>query len=201
MWNMLAFGGVPVGQYRTMDTRLFYAINHGLENGFFDWIMPIATNYETWILPGIALLVYLVYKNPRQGLLIIGAAVLAVAISDLINHRLLKEFFERVRPCNGLPDVHLISGCSGSLSFPSSHAVNSFTIAAVFGFYEKRLWLITAPGAALIAFSRVYVGVHYPADVVVGAMLGVGFGYLAFRTYRLAVRKQVFGRQKRNAEP
>ncbi|MFQ5432191.1 MAG: phosphatase PAP2 family protein [Nitrospinota bacterium] len=168
-----------------MDTWLFYAVNHGMENGLFDWLMPIITGYETWILPIIALIAYLVYKNPRQGLFIIAAAVLAVTLSDLINHRVLKEFFARPRPCNVLPDVHLISGCSGSLSFPSSHAVNSFTIAAIFGFYEKKLWIFTAPAAALVAFSRVYVGVHYPADVVVGAMIGIGFGYLAYRAYRL----------------
>lgn len=157
-----------------------------MENSLFDWLMPIITSHETWILPIIALSVYLVYKNPRQGLLIIGAAVLVVALSDLINHRLLKEFFARTRPCNILPDVHLLAGCSGSLSFPSSHAVNSFTLAATFGFYEKKLWIFTAPAAMLIAFSRVYLGVHYPADVVVGAIVGVGFGYLAYRAYRLS---------------
>ena len=166
-----------------MDTKLFYAVNLGMENSLFDWLMPIITGYEIWILPVIALSVYLVYKNPRQGLFIIAAAVLAVTLSDLINHRVLKEIFARPRPCNVLPDVHLITGCSGSLSFPSSHAVNSFTLAAVFGFYERRLWIITAPAASLVAFSRVYLGVHYPADVIVGAMVGIGFGYLAYRAY------------------
>ena len=169
-----------------MDTKLFYAVNHGLENGLFDWLMPIITGYETWVLPLIAISVYLVYKNPRHGMFIIGAAVLAVTLSDLINHRVLKEIFARPRPCNLLPDVHLLAGCSGSLSFPSSHAVNSFTLAAIFGFYEKKLWIFTAPAAALVAFSRVYLGVHYPADVVVGAIVGVGFGYLAYRAYRLS---------------
>ena len=181
-----------------MDTKLFYAVNHGLENSLFDWLMPIATSYETWILPGIALSVYLVYKNPRHGLYIIGAALLAVTLSDLINHRVLKEFFARPRPCNILPDVHLLAGCSGSLSFPSSHAVNSFALAAIFGFYEKKLWIITAPGAALVAFSRVYLGVHYPADVIVGAIVGIGFGYLAYRAYRLSTAGAKTAANKQN---
>jgi len=184
-----------------MDTSLFYAINHGLENGFFDWIMPIITGYETWIIPGIALSGYLVYKNPRQGLFIIAAAVVAVTLGDLINHRVLKELFARPRPCSVLLDVHLITGCSGSLSFPSSHAVNSFTLAAIFGFYERRLWIITAPAAALVALSRVYVGVHYPADVVVGAMVGVGFGYLGYRAYLLSTARETPARRAQNTKP
>lgn len=171
-----------IGEYRIVDTWLFYAVNHGTENGLFDWLMPLITDYN--IVAAIAIAAYLIWKDPKKGFILCIVIILAVTLSDFTNHRVFKEIFARLRPCNVLPDVHLLTGCSGSFSFPSSHAVNSFTVAAVFGFYNKKLFYITLPAAALVAYSRVYLGVHYPADVVVGALVGTGFGYLAHRIYR-----------------
>lgn len=164
-----------------MDSALFHAVNHGMQNRFFDWLMPVATEYKNWIVVGIVLAVYLIRTNPKKGMIIILVAVVAFTLGDFINHRVLKELFGRVRPCNALPDVHLLVGCGKSLSFPSSHSINSFTIAAVFGFYDKRLLPFTIFAASLIAFSRVYLGVHYVSDVIVGGFIGAGLGYLAYR--------------------
>ncbi len=164
-----------------MDITLFYAVNQSLSNSFFDWLMPIASNYRAWSPVGIALIAYLVWKEPKRGILIILLLLTAVAVSDLINHRLLKELFARIRPCNALPDVNILTGCSGSYSFPSSHAVNSFTIAVVIGLFERKLLIAAILAAATVAFSRVYLGVHYPSDVIVGALVGSGIGYLAYR--------------------
>ena len=162
-----------------MDSAVFYAVNKGMQNIFMDWLMPIVTDYKTWIPFVLLLAAFLIKKDPKKGLLVVLVAVIAVSVSDFVNHRVLKELFGRIRPCNALPDVHLLVGCGKSLSFPSSHAVNSFTLACVFGFYDRKLFWITLPAAALVALSRVYVGVHYPSDVIMGALVGAGFGYSA----------------------
>ncbi|MDH5543516.1 MAG: phosphatase PAP2 family protein [Nitrospinota bacterium] len=164
-----------------MDRTLFFAINRGMENSFLDFIMPLITSYNTWIPVGIILFGYLIWENPKRGLFIFFVVLLAVALSDLINHRILKAMFARVRPCNALPDVHLLTGCSGSFSFPSSHAVNSFCLASTLWFFERKLLLFGVVAASLVAFSRVYVGVHYPFDVTVGALTGIAIGYAAYR--------------------
>lgn len=164
-----------------MDTELFYAINRGLKNRFFDWLLPLATDHNSWIIVIVALFAYIIWKNPRHGVILFATVVVAVTLGDFINHRLLKEFFARARPCSVLADVNLMTGCSASFSFPSSHAVNSFIIASALWFYERRLWYVTLPPAMLVAFSRVYLGVHYVSDVAVGALIGIFFGYCAIR--------------------
>jgi len=164
-----------------MDRTLFFAINRGMENSFLNTVMPIITSYDTWIPIGVIIFGYLIWKNPRQGIFVFFVVLLAVSLSDLINHRVLKATFERIRPCNALPDVHLLTGCSGSFSFPSSHAVNSFCLASTLWFFEKKFLIFGIIAASLVAFSRVYVGVHYPFDVSVGALIGVAIGYTVYR--------------------
>jgi undecaprenyl-diphosphatase len=164
-----------------MDEILFYAINSGLKNRLFDRLMPLITDYNSWKPVIFALFAYLVWKKRMNGVTIILVVLVAAAISDMINHRVLKELFARVRPCNALENVHLLTGCSGSFSFPSSHAVNSFTIASVLGFYNRGMMPYTLFCAAMVALSRVYLGVHYPMDVTVGAFVGVGIGYAFYR--------------------
>lgn len=163
-----------------MDRTLFYAINHGIKNPFLDWLMPIVTSHNSWIPIGIILTTYLVCKNPKRGVLVFLLIVAAVIIGDMVNHRILKEIFARIRPCRELPDVYLLTGCGHSFSFPSSHSVNSFTLALLIGLFERKLLIIAILAASLVAFSRVYLGVHYPSDVIAGALAGIGIGYAAY---------------------
>jgi len=164
-----------------MNTELFYAVNHGMQNALFDWLMPNVSRYANWLPVGIAIFGYFIWQDRRKGLSLLALAVVAVSASDFISSHILKGFFVIPRPCIALPDVHLLMGCSHSGSFPSSHAVNSSAIAAVIGFYDRRFAYISVTSAALVALSRVYVGVHYPFDVAFGALMGFAIGWMALR--------------------
>ena len=168
-----------------MDAYLFYLVNHGAQNGAFDLLMPEVSKYRNWIPVLLAVFGYIIYRDGHKGLLLFLIVAVGVTLSDFVSSKILKDFFAVPRPCISLPDVHLLAGCTHSGSFPSSHAANSFTIAATLGFYEKRLWLVGVPCALLVMFSRLYVGVHYPSDVAFGAVIGLGMGYAAIRLSRV----------------
>jgi len=110
-------------------------------------------------------------RESRKGLQVLGLCLLALAIADS-SANILKHLFERPRPCRILEDVRLLVGCGRSFSFPSNHAVNAFAVAATFSHFYRKAALPMLFIAFLIAFSRIYVGVHYPSDVIAGALWG-----------------------------
>ena len=112
-------------------------------------------------------------KEWKKGLQVLGLCLLSFAIADP-SANILKHLFERPRPCHILnpKDFNLLVGCGRSFSFPSGHAVNAFAIAATFSHFYRKAALPMFFCAALIAFSRIYVGVHYPSDVIAGAIWG-----------------------------
>ena len=173
----------------SVDRSLFYFVNHSLQNVLFDATMPFLTDLNkepVAIVIVLALWTWLLVKGGREGR--IGAILLVVAVvmSDRVNSFILKFLFERLRPCHVLPDVHLLVSCGSGYAFPSSHAVNNFTGAVVLSAYvPKGRWYFYG-FAALVAFTRVYVGVHYPSDVVAGSVIGMGLGYLMVAIYTRA---------------
>lgn len=126
--------------------------------------------------------------------LFIGILIL---ISDKISVLLFKDIFERLRPCYNpeiVQQVHTIDGyCGGQFGFVSSHAANSFALAIFSGFlfknYYKFMLLIMLLWAALVSYSRIYVGVHYPGDILVGAILGSSIGIFVFWLMRVVNRQ------------
>lgn len=165
----------------SIDRSIFYFVNHSLQNVLFDALMPILTDLNKKpiaIVVVLALWAWLLVKGGKEGQ--IGAILLVVAVvmSDWVSSVLLKSLFERLRPCHVLPDVHLLVSCGSGFSFPSSHAVNNFTGAVVLSRYvPKGRWYFFVFAAAE-AFSRVYVGVHYPSDIMAGSGIGLCLGYL-----------------------
>lgn len=143
-----------------------------------------------WVPLYLFMLVLLGFKERRKLLVLLPLLIITVILCDQISVHCFKNVFERLRPCHepsleGL--VHIVnSKCGGKYGFVSSHAANTFGIAIISLLVIKEKWfsitLIT--WASLVSYSRVYLGVHYPGDIVVGALLGTICGYLIFLIYK-----------------
>lgn len=114
---------------------------------------------------------------------------LTILATDQLNSSVIKELIERIRPCHTLGDVRLLVDCGGGKSMPSSHAANNFAAALVLSIFFRRETLLFFFIAVLMALSRVYVGVHYPADIIVGAVVGLLMATIVtFIVTRIAVK-------------
>jgi len=161
-----------------IDIVLFYFLNSTIANPVFDFIMPIITKQQNWYIIYFGLILFLVIKYKQKGLIIVLALLIAVGISDFISSQVIKEAVGRLRPCRTLANIHLLVPCGAGKSFPSSHAVNNFSLATVLAYnFRKYSWIFYSI-ATLIAFSRISVGAHYPFDVICGALIGAVIGYL-----------------------
>ncbi|HOI30510.1 MAG TPA: phosphatase PAP2 family protein [Melioribacteraceae bacterium] len=161
-----------------IDLSIFYFINHTLSTPILDKFFTFTTEVKHWYIAYIILFFISIFKGGRIGKIAAAGMILLVIVSDQLSSTFLKDFFQRVRPCNALPDVNILAGCTGSYSFPSSHAVNNFAAALFFGkIFPKLRWILISV-ASLMALSRPYVGVHYPSDVLGGAIIGAILGYI-----------------------
>jgi len=159
-----------------LDARIFHLINRSLQNPLFDLVMPILSNKRYFLLPALVVVLMLLVWGGRRMWIVVAVAVAALALSD-VGTNLIKAALHRTRPCHVIPDVHLLAGCTRSFSLPSNHASNMFALAAV-GWLGLRRWRWgLALLAAGVAYSRVYLGVHYPADVLAGAVWGGALGW------------------------
>lgn len=167
---------------QALDTRIFHFINHSLSNPLFDWLMPLLSGGNgvmKFFIPIVVLaaLAAIFFGNTRARLCAL-LIVAVVAIGDPLIVNTIKHAVARPRPCITLPDDIERLGCSGSGSMPSAHSANWFAATMiVFLFYRKkrRLFVPTFLMACAVSFSRVYNGVHYPSDVLAGAILGAGY--------------------------
>jgi undecaprenyl-diphosphatase len=167
-----------------LDTQLFYFINVGLQNPFFDWFMPFITERTHWFpVWGIAV-IGLLWKGGKKGRTAVLLIIPVIILSDQLSAAVLKPLVARTRPCVALADVHLLIGIKTSFSFPSAHAANFFATATFFNyFYPKYRWYYFT-AAALVAISRVSIGVHYPLDIIAGALLGAGCAGIVIFSWR-----------------
>jgi len=154
------------------DSTLFRVVNSGMANPILDVVMPVLTEVRNFYVPYAILFIALLWKGGRRGRICALLLALAVLAADPLSSRVIKEMVMRVRPCSALEDVRILVGCGAGKSFPSSHAVNNFAAAVVIGYFFRRALPYALAVAATIAFSRVYVGVHYPGDVLGGAIIG-----------------------------
>jgi undecaprenyl-diphosphatase len=171
-----------------IDVSLFYLLNSKVQNVVFDFLMPILTNLDYWRIPIILLAIALLVFGGRRGRVAVLLLVLGITLSDQLCNSIFKPLVGRARPCNVLENVHLLIGCTKAYSFPSSHATNIFTGMILFSYVYPKLKIGLLTIAILVAYSRVYVGVHYPFDVVAGIALGVACAITIMVVHKVLVR-------------
>ena len=177
------------GFFYSIDLTIFYFINHSLSSGFADKFFSIITNVNNWYIAYIILLGISFFKGGTRGKIAAIGVILLIVVTDQTGGHLLKDLIQRVRPCNALNDAITPLGCTGSYSFPSNHAFNNFAAATFYyRLFPKLKWVLFIT-ASLIALSRVYLGLHYPSDILGGALLGVIFGY-AFAEIAILINKR-----------
>ena len=171
-----------------LDQQLFLFLNSA-NSPFWDKVMFILSMKVVWAPLYLVILIYLGKKYKRKFRIIILFVILAVALTDQ-TALIIKYSFDRLRPCHepslqGL--VHMVKGeCGGKFGFVSSHAANSFNVALLSLMLIKKRWYSVSIifWAAIVSYSRIYLGVHYPGDVLFGAILGALIGWSVYMMYR-----------------
>jgi len=184
--------------FSSIDHSLFRFINESLANPVFDFIMPKIREKFTWLPLYIGLGVWLYLKEKKRSFYFMLAFALCAILSNLISADILKHLFHRIRPCASAElemQVRMLIPCSNGFSMPSAHASNHMAMG-MFSACMFRYFKMPAPAVAfiiwalLIGFAQIYVGVHYPGDVLVGFIIGGIIGYAIW----LLLKKMVISR-------
>lgn len=183
------------------DTELFYLIN-SQRNLFFDYLFGFLSHNLSFVIAIFLAVIFLSIKkfNKHFWILLVLVA-LSFLLADRISVLCFKDVFQRLRPSHALEGVNLVKLSSWNLisdykgglyGFVSSHAANAFSLATIFAVLGKKyklLPILIYSWAILVGYSRIYCGVHYPSDVIVGGILGIGIGLLIVMLYKLVLKK------------
>ena len=179
---------------KSLDIALLDLIN-GTGRPFLDPIMIFLSNKYVWI-PLYVYLIFILYIDYSKHFWIpLLFILISLTLSDQFTSSFMKPYFQRLRPCldgNINIVIEIVKGCGGKYGFASSHAANSMGLATFYLMMLKRkkmLGYCILTWALLVGYSRVYLGVHYPGDIMVGFLVGSFFGYLCYLTCRLVLKR------------
>ena len=186
---------MDIQQLIGFDQELLLKFN-GSDSLFWDGFMWLSTNMLTWI-PFAVVLLYVIFKNNKikEALIIIALLGVVIALADQISSGICKPFFARFRPTQDpelMYQIDIVNGYRGGIyGFISSHAANTFGVAVFLTLIFKSglLAIILFIWAILNAISRIYLGVHYPGDILFGTLVGVGAGILIYIIYKKLQQK------------
>ena len=180
-----------------LDTQLFLFFN-GNHSPFFDMLMVRITHSRTWIPLYILIIGGIIFKFKLSGVKLVVTILLLIGFADQVSSRLAKPGFARLRPSHNeslSSKIHIIDNYKGgTYGYFSSHASNTFALTTLLCllFYKKRKWvLFFIPWAIVVSYSRIYVGVHYPGDILTGALFGVGSAFLCYWLFQRSLLKLI----------
>jgi undecaprenyl-diphosphatase len=184
-----------INSIKEIDTQLFLFLNskhHPLLDPVMFWV-----SHKFFWIPLYVFFLFLVWKHfGKKTWLVVLAVVLVIVLADQLSVHAFKNVFLRYRPCHNCEigsQVHLNDGKGGMFGFISSHAANTFALAMFLSLLFKNeikyFTLLIFIWAAFVSYSRIYNGVHYPADIAVGAIVGMGIGIVVFKLFSFADNK------------
>ncbi|MGC8774889.1 MAG: phosphatase PAP2 family protein [Chlorobaculum sp.] len=190
-----------MGGLEQADAWLFQLLNHGLASPALDDLMLFLTRPKLSGHILVLLVLFIVVRKGKDALLVIPLILLSVGLADFTASGIFKPLFHRVRPCFALEGVRLLVDQSHSWSFASSHAANSTAIASLVWLFfwrgetvDKVFTVIVIAYASMVAFSRIYVGVHYPGDVLGGVVIGLASAAVIYTAFAWIVKNVVHRR-------
>jgi undecaprenyl-diphosphatase len=179
-----------------IDHALFHFINDTIANPILNWIMPIVTNENNIALPLVLIWLWLLLFQGKRGKIAAILLLLTLILTDVIAAQIIKPWIGRIRPSRAMVDnINLLISRGGKYGFVSNHAANTMAAAAIIGYFYKKWKSVVITISIIVGFSRIYVGVHYPFDVIGGWIFGYTLAWGILSTWViLKIREKKRGR-------
>ena len=183
------------GFYPDWNYDWFILINSVWSSPFLEAVLPSLRHKLFWIPLYLFIISFLIINHQKKGIWAVAFCLLSFGLSNTISAEIMKPYFKIDRPCNDpvfKTHVETRIRCGGGKSFPSAHATNHFALSAYLFFIlrrkYKKTFLPLALWAATVSYAQVFVGVHYPVDIMIGGAIGITIGFLVAKFYNLTVR-------------